>query len=334
MKWRTEIGDLSLPFSMGIKDRLFLIGSCFAENMGQRLRDHWWNVEVNALGIAYNPVSLFRHLGWLVQNSQLCAKDWFEVKGEWRHPDLHSQFSFGSQADAHKALGKLMAAKSRALMSTDSLVLTLGTGWVFSRKKDGKIVNNCHQLPADLFTKRCLTVEEVIKCGMDFFDVFFQKKPRCFVLVTVSPIRHLRLGMSENTLGKAVLISAVHKWVAHYKQVHYFPSYEIMMDDLRDYRYYAKDLIHPSDSALDYIWEKFISTVLTSGDQTLLQEVIKLNKRLEHRPMTKDPDKLGKWQAQNRDMLLRLIEQYPFFNGTKASNYLAHLDNVLEEKPS
>jgi len=277
MKLQTQIEIAPSPWQIGYDDRILLLGSCFADEMGRKMDEHNLHVTCNPFGTLYNPLSIAQAM----QMTDLPPL--VEYGGLWHSMSHHGSFSFASQSETHKAVSHSIAALQEALRAASVVIVTFGTAWVY--EMDGAVVGNCHKLPANRFVRRRLSVEEIVAAWQPIIESY----PDKHWLFTVSPIRHVKDGLHENQLSKATLLLAVEK-LASNNSCSYFPSYEILMDELRDYRFYADDLVHPSSLAVNYVWERFTETFCSSQTRNQLNIEYKRWQFAHHRPL--HPDKL------------------------------------------
>jgi hypothetical protein len=263
-QFRTGLSITPKPM---IDHRLSIVtaGSCFSDNIGQKLSQNKFNVLVNPLGTCYNPLSIHKGLMMTEPDEDL----YVESQGMWRHFDFHSKFAASSKEELRDILRKQLSRPS-----TDIMMITYGTSWIYKHKATGKIVANCHKRPQHEFDKILLTPKQVADSFDDFRGSMKQK-----VIVTLSPVRHIKDTLELNAVSKSVLRYAIHQL----KDVEYFPAYEIMMDDLRDYRFYDSDMLHPSQVAVDYIWEKFGEKYFSTDTRDIIGRWQKVLRSLNHR---------------------------------------------------
>ncbi len=277
---------LTLPdpgYRINYQDKIYSIGSCFADAMGSRLVQGKFKAMANPFGVLFNPVSVFR----LLQpgNSQLFLPHQFiERDGQWYNYQLHSSLSATERAKLVAHLQELKQASDQFLNECTLLIITLGTAFVYELAENNESVANCHKMPAQLFKKRMLSVEEIVQAANQFFANYLQADPGRRVVLTVSPVRHIKDTLSLNSVSKASLRLAAHQLQEKWEQVQYFPSYEIMQDDLRDYRFYKRDMIHPDEVAEEYIWGQFTESYFSEHTLQLLKRWTKLSRALEHKP--------------------------------------------------
>ncbi len=271
------------PISLSIRDQVVLLGSCFSENIGQKLADYKFNVLVNPLGVIYNPLSIFNTLKQSI-SKQLHEDRAIEIDQIFYHWDAHSALFGSSKEILLDKLAKQFHQTHSFLSKASTLVLSPGTSWVYRHHSNDAIVANCHKVPQKEFTRSLLNVDEIINGYFDMIKMLRAVNPNLNVILTVSPVRHVRDGLIENNHSKSILIQAVQEIVKKDTKASYFPSYEIMIDVLRDYRFYKEDMIHPNDQAIDYLWKKFMSGYFDQKTQDFAEEWEKLTKALKHRP--------------------------------------------------
>ncbi len=259
MKFRTEVSIKPQPDSISYKTEMLSIGSCFADEIGQRLKDLSFPIQVNPAGIIFNPVSiadLFQNALAAKQNDGLIL----ERDGLCYHYGFHSKVCGSTKAELKKEIDEIQSRVKSKLVGGNLLMITLGTAWVYRHIQSNQIVANCHKIPQKEFTKELLDLEDLKKLYVDLFRQLFKVNPALKIMLTVSPVRHVKDGVHENNLSKSVLLLLTDYLVKTFDQVDYFPAYELIVDDLRDYRFYKEDLIHPSKQAVDYVFDKFSET--------------------------------------------------------------------------
>ena len=279
MKFRTEIEIAPLAEGLEHDAKIFALGSCFAENISERLAKAKFSVTTNHFGVLFNPLSIANAIERLDATRAFAVCDIEAGRENFFSFDAHSSLDGKSQTEAFANLNRAVAQGAKALSESDWVILTFGTAWIY--EKGGRVVANCHKQPASQFSRRRLSVAEIIERYDALFEGVLRDKK---VLFTVSPVRHIGDGLQENSVSKATLRLAVEELVAKHENAHYFPSYEILIDDLRDYRYYGEDLAHPSKVAVDYVWERFCEAILSPKAQELLPRIAQIVSAAEHRP--------------------------------------------------
>lgn len=284
MTFRTEYPITAAPFGITHQTPILSIGSCFAENMARRLERLAFPIHMNPFGILFNPISMANGLEMLDAKRLLTAKDLFFQNNLWQNYTFHSQFSKTDLQTALIEMQQRIDLGHDFKQKSNRWLLTLGTSAVFMEKSSQQIVANCHKMPAAVFEKKRLSIQAII----DAFAPIFEKQQAQIIdfqiIMTVSPIRHLREGFVENQRSKSTLILAIERLTQLYHFVHYFPAYELLLDDLRDYRFYEADMIHPNSQSIDYIFDFFVKTFMNDTTQLILKSVEKYRQRVEHRP--------------------------------------------------
>lgn len=272
MKWRTEIEIQRSERSISHDDFILGMGSCFADNVGKKFRYFGFGVETNPTGILYNVTSIRKMLEYMLELRQLEDSGFVDRDGLMCHHDFHFDFRASTREAFKEKLGQAQKEFQEKWERVGLMVLTLGTANIY--RKGGEGVANCHKQPSRIFSKELQSIEEIEGELMRIREIVEERG----MIVTVSPVRHLRDGFIENQLSKAHLISAIHKI-----GLEYFPSYEIVLDDLRDYRFYREDLVHPSDDAIDYVWSKFAERYFSDATKQLMDKVEKYRKLKNHK---------------------------------------------------
>lgn len=310
--FRTVFPPQVSPLKISHHDRLLLVGSCFTEHIGQRLSERKFNTCLNPFGIVYNPVSMVRCIERLDTDNQcFMENDLFENAGLWHSFEHHGHFS---KPDCTATLNGINTALNEAsifLKNTTRLLLTLGTADVFLLKETGAIVANNHKMPAAMFGQKRLSVGEVTDALAGILHKLLSRMPELQVVLSVSPVRHLRNGLVENQRSKAVLLLACDNLSRQFPQVQYFPAYELLLDDLRDYRFYADDMIHPSDLAVDYIWEYFSAMFFAEETRKLNLDIERILAAARHRPFNPDTPQHEAFKAAQRSAIAQLKQQWP-----------------------
>ena len=285
MKLQTIVDIVPSKWKIGYEDRILLLGSCFSDEIGEQMAQRYLQVTSNPFGTLYNPLSIAQAIYYQlpITNDQLPL---VYHDGLWHSMAHHGSFSRANKEEAEQAVRASIDHMQQALREATVVIVTFGTAWVYElvesqKSKDkSQVVANCHKLPAEAFTRRRLTVEEIVEAWKPILE---QDKDKHW-LFTVSPIRHIKDGLHENQLSKATLLQAVETLITEYRtqstdRISYFPSYEIILDELRDYRFYADDLVHPSSMAINYVWERFVDTFCTNQTKN---ELVLQHKRWKH----------------------------------------------------
>lgn len=290
MKFHYEFDIKSPAKLIQHQQSMMLIGSCFTENIGEKLRKHKFSVMENPNGILFNPVSVGEAITQYIEQRVFTEEDLFELNESWHSWKHHSRYSGLTKSDSLQKINTATEDAHAFLKKADQIMITLGSAWVYgltekaSNGKVGSVAANNHKAPADWFSKRLLTTEDVLSVLDNMIHRLFHFNPKLQIIFTISPVRHLREGVIENNKSKAVLIQAVHHLVEKFDKLYYFPAYELVIDDLRDYRFYAEDLVHPNFHATQYVWEKFTNACMSDQTRNLLKEIAAINLAVQHKP--------------------------------------------------
>lgn len=311
--FRTALPPFIAPFRMTHTDRILLLGSCFTDHIGGYLSERQFRVLANPFGISYNPVSLSRCL----LGVDFQENNFFENGGIWRHWELHSELAHPDLAQALALARTAQQTTQQFLAEADVLMVTLGTSEVFTLESTNEIVANCHKMPAAHFQQRRLSVTETVDTLKEAFEKIRVLRPNLKIVLTVSPVRHLRNGAVENQRSKAVLLLACAEIAATLPNTWYFPAYELLMDDLRDYRFYTSDMLHPSETAVEYIWERFGQAFFEGPTLQLNQQIEKINAGLRHRPFNPDTPQHQAFLEKIQAQIAKLQAQYHWMKWSK-----------------
>ncbi len=307
MKLRTEIAISHFPEKINHQSRVLLLGSCFAENISRCLQ----NVKIEAInnptGVLFNPASIYESICRFAEKRLLTRNELHRNDDIWFSYDFHSAYNDTDPHMAEERINTDIQLAHKALAQSDWVIITFGTAWVYTLNENGHIVANCHKQPASNFTRRRLSIEEIIEMYTKLMHGIFADKR---VIFTVSPIRHLGDGASENFLSKSILKVAIAEIVERFDNAYYFPAYEILNDDLRDYRFYDTDLVHPSPMAIEYISEKFLASVLSEHTLEIVPQIVKIMKAVCHRPLNAQSNSYLQFCKQQ----IKSIEQLPEIN--------------------
>ena len=320
MRLTTPVELPKRDFNITYNSQMMVLGSCFAENIGRHLSACKFRADINPFGILYNPLSIATALKRIVSGEPFNEESpEFVFHGERWHSMLHhGDFSRREKADAINAINERLSAAHSAMKNLNILTLTFGTAYVYKRKCDGTVVGNCHKMPASDFTRSLLTVDEAVEALAPLLEELCTAQPGLKIVLTVSPIRHLRDGAHGNQVSKATLLLAVEELRRRLPgRVFYFPAYEIVLDELRDYRFYDEDMTHPSSLAADYIWECFKNSYFDEATNSLSMQMEEIARALAHRPF--DADSKAHIEFK-RKLLLKIEdfkEKYPYFDFSK-----------------
>ncbi len=329
VKFHYEFDIKSLPQSIAHVHTLFLVGSCFTENIGEKLKKHKFKVLENPNGILFNPVSVAEAIINVVENKQYTQDDLFNYNEAWHSWQHHSRFSGITAEDALKKINDATQQAHDFLKHADYIMITLGSAWIYTltdkalNAKPGTVAANNHKAPADWFERRLMDVGQVITVLGTMLDRLGALNPNIQVIFTISPVRHLREGVIDNNRSKAVLITAVHYLIEQLKKLYYFPAYELVIDDLRDYRFYAEDLVHPNYHATQYVWEKFVDACMSDDTKKLMEEIAAINLAFNHKPFNASSSMHKKFLQTNLDKVKQLQDKHSYLDFSKEVDFFS-----------
>lgn len=311
MKLQTHISlSKNIKNVIDYNSKVILLGSCFSDNIGKKLRYHKFQSVLNPFGILFHPKAIESVIKNAITKKEYTEEDVFFFNERWQSFTTHSKLSASSKEEALNQLNQGSALINTALKSSTHIIITLGTSWVYRFLASGKIVANCHKVPQHKFKKELLPITEINKSLSSIISLVRKVNPNINFIFTISPVRHLRDGFIENQQSKSHLISALHQIIKNQKNIFYFPSYEIMMDELRDYRFYKEDMIHPNQIAINYIWEKFYENWLSDEAIDLKKQVIKIQRGLEHKPFNTDSNEYREFLSSLQKKIKALKKKY------------------------
>ncbi|MGL4853483.1 MAG: GSCFA domain-containing protein [Phocaeicola sp.] len=313
MEFRTPIELPKNETEIGYSDQIVLFGSCFADNIGRFLTRSRFQCEVNPFGVLYNPLSVAQGIKQLLRNKTYTQEELFYAHGAWHSWMHHSSFSATTQTTCLQQINERMVKGSLCLEKANVLIITWGTAFVYELTESGQVVGNCHKQPDKLFYRRKISVEEIVVTYKSVLNELMEQNPQLRILFTISPIRHTKDGMHGNQLSKATLLLAAQRLQEEYKNCFYFPAYELLLDELRDYRFYADDMVHPSPLAVNYIWETFKKCYFRIHTLQLLKEWEEIEKALNHRPFDENSEGHRKFLTQLVLRIKGVKEKFPYF---------------------
>lgn len=310
MKLYTSVDIAPSEQKIAYNDKILLLGSCFADNIGAKFGEHYFQTTVNPFGTLYNPASIRRSIDLSLSRNN--KRYMLQHNGLWHSMMHHGTFS---HPDKHMLIARCEESQTllrTALQNASTIIVTFGTSWVY--KMDGMVVANCHKMPAERFNRYCMSASEIIESWLPLLDQI----PNKHWIFTVSPIRHIKDGLHANHLSKANLLQAIDVLIARAKDLNptstysYFPAYEIMLDELRDYRFYAEDMVHPSQVAVDYIWQRFVDTYMTADTQGEMRTLHQLWLDRQHRFLHPESEEAMKFEQRIAQKMQDLQQKYPW----------------------
>jgi len=318
MNFTTEIPILKNPNPIDYNSKIVSLGSCFAENMGDKFQYFKFQSTINPFGIIFNAVSIDRIIDRVVNGVLFTEEDVFFHNERWHCFEVHSDLSHSDKAELLANLNQTLVETKKKMQEASHIIITYGTSWVYRSIEKDSIVANCHKVPQKQFSKELLSVTTIQESMKRTIDLIQSINPNCNFIFTVSPVRHLKDGFVENQVSKAHLITAIYHVLNESIGVPpsgargIFPSYEIMMDELRDYRFYAEDMLHPSQVAIDYIWERFRESTISETAYSTMDVVESIQKGLQHRPFNPNSESHKKFEANLHSKIATLVAQYSF----------------------
>lgn len=313
MQFRTQIPISKSNHPLDYNSKIVSLGSCFAENMGDKFQYFKFQNTINPFGIIFNPVSIEKIIQKAINTVLFTEEDVFFRNERWHCFDVHSDLSNSNKEELINNLNTIIKSTNQQISESTHFIITYGTSWVYRNAESDSIVANCHKVPQKQFKKELLSVEEIEKSIANTIKLIHAVNPNCTIIFTVSPVRHIKDGFVENQVSKAHLISAVYQTINQKpKTTNYFPSYEIMMDELRDYRFYAEDMLHPNQVAIDYIWKRFKETTISETAFAVMDEVEGIQKSLSHKPFNPNSESHLKFESKVREKITKLENQYSF----------------------
>ncbi len=315
MQFRTKIPILKSDFTIDYNSKIVSLGSCFAENIAEKLDYFKFQSTCNPFGIIFNPVSIEKIIHKAVNLELFTEKDIFFHNERWHCFDVHSDLNHSNKEAFLENINAILQETNNQITKSTHIIITYGTSWVYRNLESNSIVANCHKVPQKEFLKEILSVDIIENSIKNTISLIQKVNPNVNFIFTVSPVRHLKDGFVENQVSKANLITALYSvlQVPHLgAEGAYFPSYEIMMDELRDYRFYAEDMLHPSQVAIDYIWERFSETTILEESHSNMDEVETIQKGLAHRPFNPNSESYKKFLDNLNQKIVNLISQYKF----------------------
>ena len=307
MLFRTEINITPLTSTIAYGDGILFLGSCFADEVGSICRGLGFNALVNPFGVLYNPVSIANAIHRLRSGIPFSQKEVIQTGEEFYCTFSHNtEFWCPSENELLERVNDSLAQAHEHFVQSKWIVISLGTAWVYRYRETLEVVANCHKMPSQLFDRFCLTVPSVVTV---LSDMVCSNPDKQFIF-TVSPLRHLKDGLHGNQLSKSTLLLAVDEVCERFENAHYFPAYEILLDELRDYRFYKEDMVHPTDQAVRYIWEKFVDFAINPSEKPAMQAAQELKQMLHHKPLFPDSEAYRKFEQQRNQKTEEIKQKF------------------------
>lgn len=314
MNLTTKIPITKCLNTIDYSSKVFSVGSCFSENISEKLRYFKFNTAVNPFGILFQPIAIEKMFYRMIEKRFFTEKDIFYHNEQWHSFEVHSSLSHPDKDVFLSQLNEIINKTHSKISSYTHAIITLGTAWVYREKQSGGLVANCHKVPQAKFSKELLAVETISKSIEKTVTLLKQVNPKIHLIFTISPARHLKDGFVENQRSKAHLIAALHQYLAQenaLQKTSYFPSYEILLDELRDYRFYAEDMLHPNKTAIIYVWNRFTETHIAEDAQQLMQEIDSIQTALQHKPFYAESKAHKQFLLKLEDKISTLQKLFP-----------------------
>jgi hypothetical protein len=308
--FRTIVPVPVSKFKIHYGSNLIMMGSCFSEYIGDKLSAAKFHLDNNPFGVVYNPLSVKNGLDRLIDNHPYSAEELEKHGDVWDSFDHHSRFSDPDKDSCLQKINKRFQESSQNLRSAHVLFLTFGTSYVYKLRSSGKVVANCHKVAASEFERERISAAEIVKEYDDLLKKLWKLNPEIKVVFTVSPVRHWKDGAHNNQLSKATLLLAIDEICQKHERASYFPSYEIVMDELRDYRFFEEDMLHPNKIAVNYIWDKLRESFMQTETMAIMKEIEKITQATKHRPFNPETETFQVFAKQNYEKLKLLVTQY------------------------
>lgn len=328
MQFRSEFTPKPFPTKIKITDKLLLVGSCFTEQIGKKLAAHKFNTLENPNGILFNPISIAKAIKSYAEEKTTNENDLFYHNELWASREHHTRFSDPDKQHALQKINTELHAAAIFIKTADWIFITLGSAFVYEWKditatdNYENVAANCHKIPTDKFQRRLLSTSEIISVLKVMKDQVWDINPEAKFIFTISPVRHLREGFIENNRSKAALIQAVHE-ITNGTNSFYFPAYELVIDDLRDYRFFAEDLVHPNYAATNYVWEKFVPAVIDEDSQQIMKEINELNAAVNHRPFNENSVAHNTFKEKYYNKVVAMQQTHPYLNLLPETKYFS-----------
>lgn len=328
MQFRSEFTPKPFPVKIKLSDSLLLVGSCFTEQIGKKLAAHKFKTIENPNGILFNPISIARALKSYTSETVFNEGDLFFYNELWASRAHHTRFSHPEKLQALQNINTEYKAATDFIKRADWILLTLGSAFVYEWKDiDPKndyenVAANCHKIPTDKFNRRLLSPLEIVAALKEMQEAVLIVNPTAKFIFTISPVRHLREGFIENNRSKAALIQAVHE-LTNDSNSFYFPAYELVIDDLRDYRFFAEDLVHPNYAATNYVWEKFVPSIIDDASQLAMKEINEINAAISHRPFNENSLAHKTFKEKYYNKVVAMQQTHPYLNLVSEINYFS-----------
>ncbi len=315
MNFQTKTPIAKSQFPIDYNSRIMSLGSCFAENMSEKFDYFKFQNVTNPFGIIFNAVSLERIIERIVNLKDFTEKDIFYHNEMWHCFEVHSELSHPDKEAFLNNLNEKLAFSYYKIMELSHCIITFGTSWVYRNIETNQIVANCHKMPQKQFTKELLSTAITQKSIENIISLIHSVNKNVKFIFTISPVRHIKDGFFENNVSKAILLQTIYKLlnseIGHLKSASYFPSFEIIQDELRDYRFYKEDMLHPNQTAINYVWGKFVETSIYETSISMMNEIENIQKMINHKPINPNSLLNQGLNTKIKEKILKLQEEFP-----------------------
>lgn len=326
MNFKLDFNFKALPQSIKHTDPILVIGSCFAEHIGELLQEHKFNVEQNPNGIVFNPLSIVQHIQNYLENKPLTKDDLFNYNDQWHNWQYHSRYSNSKSDEALVLMNKQLNAAHEQLQKAKWLVITWGSAHAYVLNTTQQLVANCHKVSQKEFTKKLISTQEIIRAYQQLIAALTKINPQLNILFTVSPVRYTRDGVIGNNISKAQLLSAIPLLAEQFNNVYYFPSYEIVIDELRDYRFFKEDLVHPNELAIKYVWQRFKEFAFDAATIKLVNDIGDIANATKHRIQNSTVASTQQFKQHYYKKCTDILVNNPHVNLQEELNYFSSLN--------
>ena len=324
-RFRTRVSIPDPVFRLSYQTATMLMGSCFTASVGENMVRYKFPARYNPFGVLYNPASVSAGLRLLMEGRRFTGEDLVFHDGLWVSLDHHSAFSHRDRDTCLENINRSLEESARFLQKCDYLFLTFGTSWIYEYRNSGKVAANCHKIPSAEFDRKLLQTAEIVADYRRLMQELEAFHPGLRVIFTVSPVRHLKDGFFSNQVSKSMLLLSVHQLLEDHAQMHYFPAYEIFMDELRDYRFYADDMLHPSAAGVDYVWDRFCETYFGEEAKKTMAGVERIQKAVNHRPFQAESTAYLTFVDNTLRQMDALQKNFPFLDFSPEKSRLSAL---------
>ncbi len=314
MKLQTQLNIPEQESKISYKSKLLLLGSCFTENIGEKFAYFKFRHVQNPFGILFHPFAIENLIAKAVQQKEFTEKDIFQYNQNWHSFEAHSRLSHPNPEAILKALNGGITQTHKAIQESSHLIISIGTAFIYQHLESKKYVANCHKVPQKEFRKELISAQRICESLANIIVSCRTLNPDLQFIFTVSPVRHAKDGLVQNNRSKAQLISAIHEVIDQKEKAAYFPSYELLLDELRDYRFYTQDMLHPNATAIEYIWEKFTQTWLAKEASPTMKKIDVVQRNLQHKAFNPQSEAHQKFLQKLKEQKAELKTQFPFMD--------------------